>query len=34
VWGIAIALGIAAALLNLPINEKSIDRAPNRVPAH
>ena len=34
VWGIAIALGIAAALLNLPINEKSIERAPNRVPAH
>ena len=28
VWGIAIALGIAAALLNLPIKENSITRAP------
>ncbi|MFZ8953885.1 MAG: MFS transporter [Burkholderiaceae bacterium] len=33
VWGIAIALGIAAALLNLPINESSINRAPKRVPS-
>ena len=28
VWGIAIALGIAAALLNLPIKENSITRQP------
>ena len=33
VCGIAIALGIAAALLNLPINESSINRAPKRVPS-
>jgi len=28
VWYIAIALGVAAALVNLPINESAIDRAP------
>ena len=28
VWWIAIALGVAAALLNLPVNEQPIRRAP------
>jgi hypothetical protein len=28
VWGITIALGVFAALVNLPINEKAIVRRP------
>jgi MFS family permease len=33
VWGIVIALGVFAALINLPINEKAIARAPQPVMA-
>jgi MFS family permease len=33
VWYIAIALGVFAALINLPVRESAIDRAPQRVGA-